>query len=315
MSRLPSSRLHLVLLSTVAALLIAPTAEAQVVLRPKHQPKTQRTFHVENSTKQVLKLNGMDIETESLQFIIVESSTATRGDDGSLRVTDAIKKLQQELTLPGLKVSFDSSNPDKKAPLPQLEPLFDVMRVIAKSRYTYVYDKADKLLKIEGADEALKDLDPALRKSLTGQLGAKSLLKQSLNQSQRILAKPVRKGDKWQHTTIQQLEAGQTLTVKRRYTYSGTVKKGDDTLHRITSKALEVTLTQDAPEGSASKLTASKLKVAKAAGEILVDLKKGTIVSETDSTQMTGTLTLEINGMSFDGTLDLTIATKSQLQP
>ena len=30
---------------------------------------------------------------------------------------------------------------------------------------------------------------------------------------------------------------------------------------------------------------------------------------------MTGTLTLEINGMSFDGTLDLTIATKSQLQP
>ncbi len=315
MSRLPSSRLFLVLLSTAAALLIAPAAEAQVVIRPKHQPKTQRTFHVENSTRQVLTLNGMDIETKSAQFIIAESSTGTRGADGSLRVTDAVKKLQQELTLPGLKVRFDSSNPDKKAPLPQLEPLFDVMRIIAKGRYIYVYDKSDKLQKVEGADEALKDLDPAVRKSLAGQLGAKSLLKQRLNESQRILAKPVRKGDKWEHTTIQQLEAGQTLTVKRQYTYTGTVKKGDDTLHRITTKGLQVTLTQDAPEGSPSKITASKLKIAKGTGEILIDLKKGTIVSETDSTQMTGTLTLELNGVSFDGTLDLTIATKAQLQP
>ena len=314
MSRQPCSRFQLILLSTVAACLIAAAAEAQVVLRPKLQPNTQRTFHADNSVKQVLKLNGMDIETESVQFIIAESSVGARADDGSLRVSDSIKKLQQELTLPGIKLSFDSNNPDKKAPLPQLEPALDVLRVISKSRYTFVYDKSDKLQKVEGANESLKDLEPAVRKSLEAQLGAEALLKQKKNESGRIVAKAVRKGEQWEHTSIQQLEAGQTLTVKHRYTYTGTVTRGKDTLHRITSKALEVTLTQDAPEGSPSKIIASKLKIAKGTGEILIDLKNGVIVLDSVSTQMTGTVKLEINGMTFDATLDLTIATKSQLQ-
>jgi len=313
MSRFLCSRPQLILLSASVALLIASAAEAQVVLKLKHQPNTQQIFNVENTSKQILTLNGMDIETKTVQFIIAESSVGPRGNNGSLRVTERIKKLQQEITAPGIKLSFDSSNPGKKAPLPQLEPVLDLLRVISKSRYTFVYDKSDKLQKVEGADKALEDLNPEVRKSLATQLGAEALIKQKKNQSGRIVAKAIRKGEQWQHSTVQQLEAGQELTVKRQYTYTGTVTRGENTLHRITTKALEVTLTQDPPEGSPTKITASKLKIAKGAGEILIDLENGLIVSESDSTQITGTLTLHINGVSFDGSLDLTIASKARL--
>ena len=314
MSRYLCSRLNRILLSASVALLIVPAAEAQVILKPKYQPNTQQIFNVENTTKQILTLNGMDIETESVQFIIAERSVGPRADNGSLRVTERIKKLQQEITLPGIKLSFDSSNPAKKAPLPQLEPILDLLRVISKSRYTFVYDKSDKLQKVEGADKALEDLDPEVRKSLAAKLGAEALIKQKKNQSGRIVAKSVQKGEQWQHSTVQQLEAGQELTVKRHYTYTGTVTQGQNTLHRITTKALEVTLTQDPPEGSQTKITASKLKIAKGTGEILIDLENGLIVSESDSTQITGTLTIEINGMPFAGSLDLTIASKSRVK-
>ena len=70
MSRFLCSRINLILLSASVALLIASAAEAQVVLKPKHQPNTQQIFNVENTTKQILTLNGMDLETESTQFII-----------------------------------------------------------------------------------------------------------------------------------------------------------------------------------------------------------------------------------------------------
>ena len=71
---------------------------------------------------------------------------------------------------------------------------------------------------------------------------------------------------------------------------------------------------RDSPEGSPTKITKSQIKVEKGTGEILVDLERGLVVSDSDSTRMTGPLTLEVNGMSLDATLDLTITTKLQFQ-
>ena len=67
--------------------------------------------------------------------------------------------------------------------------------------------------------------------------------------------------------------------------------------------------------GSPTKITASKLKIEKGTGEILIDLKHGVVFSESDTTQIKGTLTMEVNGMSLDGSLDLTIAVKLTLKP
>ncbi len=314
MSRLLRFRPQSILLSAIAAMLIAPTLDAQVVLKSKIQPNTKRVTHVENSTKQILTLNGMDIETETTQFIVVHSSTGARAADGTVQSVEAIKKLQQELKLPGINESFDSGNPNKQAPLPQLEPLLDVLRAISKLKTTYTFNKSDKLVKVGGVEEALKDLDPAVRKTLD-HMNPDSLKEKWQNLFETLPAKPVQVGDKWEHTSVNKLEAGQVLTVKRQYTYTGTIEKDGATLHRVKSTSLEVSLTQDnPPEGSPTKLTEAKLKVAKGTGQLLIDVKRGLTVQATDSLQMTGPLKMEINGMSFDGQLDLTIATKSTVQ-
>lgn len=309
-----TARLPALLALSLATLLIAPTAHAQVVLRPKLRPNSKRVFHSETSSKQILSLAGMDIETSSTQFVVMEQVTGARAADGTLRLTDTTKKLQQEITLPGFKISFDSDNPDKKAPLPQLESMLDLLRIIAKAKTTLVFNKSDQMVKVEGVDELLKDLDPAVRKSFSSQFSAPVILENWKNRRQRIPNKAVKVGDKWEHTTIMNLEAGQKISLKRQYTYAGTTKQGSDTLHRITTNSLEAILTQDPPEGSPTKITKSKVAIKNGTGEILVDLKQGLVVSDIDSTQMTGSLTLDVNGMSLDATLDLTMATKQRLQ-
>ena len=304
-----------VLALALATMLFTPTAQAQVVLKPKLRPDTKRAYQAESNTKQILTLLGMDIETKVTQFVTMEQVIGPRAADGTLRLTDTNKKLQQEFLLPGgVKVSFDSDNPNKKAPVAQLEPILELLRVIAKAKVTLVFDKSDKVVKVEGINDVLKDLDPDLRKSLSSQFSNKVILARWKDRIKRIPVKAVRVGEKWEHTTVMNLEAGQKISVKRQYTYAGTTKRGQDTVHRITTKSLAATLTQDPPEGSPTTITASKLKIAKGTGEILIDLEQGVVLSESDSTRMTGTLTIVVNGMSLDGTLDLTIANKLQLQ-
>ena len=309
------SRLPQALVWALATVLVTPAAQGQVVLKPKLQPKTKRVYNSESNTKQILTLAGMDVETKSTQFSITEHALGARGDDGTLRLVQTIRKLQQETILPGFKLTFDSSNPGKKAPLPQLEPMLDLLRVISKAKTTLVHNKLDQVIKVEGFKELIKDLDPAVRKNFSEQFDPKIILARWKNSNQRIPAKAVRIGDTWDHTSVMDLEAGQKISIKRRYSYTGTVKQGPYMLHRITSRSLEVGLTQDPPEGSPTKITASKLKIAKGTGEILIDLKQGIIFSDSDTTQMTGTLTIEINGMKLDGRLDLTIAVQTKIDP
>ena len=297
----------------LATMLFTPAVQGQVVLKPKLQPKTIRIYRSQMNTKQILTLTGMDVETNATQFTITEHALGARGDDGTLRLVETIRKLQQEITLPGFQITFDSSNPDKKAPLPQLEPILDLLRVISKLKTTLVHNKADQVIKVEGIKELIKDLDPAIRKNFLDRFDPAMILARSKNSNQRIPAKAVRIGEKWEHTSVLNLEAGQKIRIKRRYSYTGTVKQGPNMLHRITSRSLEAAVTQDAPEGSPAKITASKLEIAKGTGEILVDLKHGVIVSDSDTTQMTGTLTIEANGMKTPGRLDLTIATQTKV--
>ncbi|MFP6770377.1 MAG: DUF6263 family protein [Planctomycetaceae bacterium] len=305
---------QLTLASLAIVIACISTATAQVSLRPRISPGTQQTYHSQSTTTQILSVAGMDVETKSTQFTISEQKTGQRATDGTIRVTQQVRKLQQELNLPGLSLTFDSDNPDKKAALPQLESILDVLRALAKLKVTFVYNKSEKLTKVEGVDALLASLKPELRKNHASQFSSETILRQRKDEIVRILDKPVRNGDQWKHTSVLNLEAGQKLTITREYTYAGPTRQGKRTLQKITVKAVAITLTQDPPEGTPTKITDSKLKVAKSNGEILIDAKRGVIVSEKNSVQTKGTLTLEVNGQKFPATLDLTLQNESKLE-
>ena len=141
-------------------------------------------------------------------------------------------------------------------------------------------------------------------------------LKKEFEQSHRnlpdVLARP---GESWERTETVDVGGGQTLTFRKKYEYAGTEKKGDKTLDKITSKAIEVKYSMDPNAESPLKVTKSDLKVESSDGTILFDREAGCIVEAKGKTHIKGSMTFSIQGQELPGELDLTLDTTTQLQP
>ena len=106
-----------VLLFTTAA------ASAQVKFEAKYVESSKWETHRDSKTTQTLTLAGMNIDTKSSAFAVIEHAVGQRAADGALKVEEKTKTLQTEISFPGGKIEFDSANLDKKADNPLLEPL------------------------------------------------------------------------------------------------------------------------------------------------------------------------------------------------
>ena len=297
----------------VAVLLTgAAAAAAEVKLELKYTPGTTSTTQTESTTKQVLTLAGMDIETDVSQFLISTSTNGKRNADGTLAVIDKIDKLQSNLSLPGgIKLTFDSGDPDKKADNALLEPLLDVFRVMVKSQTTTLLDKDNRIQSIEFSDNPADKVGDDYKSQFDPEKR-----KKSAESERNILSdKPVKPGDVWTHTSESDLGGGQILTLETRYEYLGTVEKSGKTFDKISTKSTTVVYAMDPNSNSPLKIKSSELKIASSAGTILFDRDKGAIVESISKLKIEGDLKTEINGMELPAKLSLTIESKSSLQP
>jgi hypothetical protein len=296
----------------VTGLLVARVASADVKLERKYTPESTATTHVDASTRQVLTIAGMDLETISSRFIITTSKTGKRNEDGTLSIVTTIDNLQVDLSLPGgLKLIFASSDPDKKAENPLLEPVLDVLRISAKTKTTTLLDKDNQIKSIEFADNPAEKVGEDFKSSFD----AEKRKKAAENERGILPDKALIPGDFWTHTSEADLGSGQTLTLETRYEYAGSEDKAGTTLDKITSKTSSVAYVMDPGSKSPLKIKSSELKVTSSEGTILFDRKKGTIVESVSKLKIAGDLKTEINGMELPAKLDLTIETKTTLQP
>ena len=84
--------------------------------------------------------------------------------------------------------------------------------------------------------------------------------------------------------------AARRSVFRKKYEYTGTEKRGDKTLDKITSKVLEVKCPpQDAKTPSPLKVTKSDLKVESSEGTILFDREAGCLVESRDQIKSRGT--------------------------
>ena len=293
----------------VAIVLIGATrAMAEVTLELKFPEESKATLQSELSVDQTLTLAGQDIVTKSSTFAVSTSSVGKRADDGSLAVTDRVDVFQSELNINGTKVQFDSANPDKKADVPQLEPVLDIYRAIIKFPITKTFDAKNKLIAAklpEGEFEKLGDLakeqfDPEKLKKATEQVLA------------FLPDGPVKEGETWERSTESNLGSGQVMSFRTKYEYKGTVEQDGRKLDKIEGKAFEVSL---AINGNPMlQLTKSDLKIKESASTILFDRERGHVVSRVSKVRIDGPLTLTINGMELPGKVDLTMQEKGTRQ-
>ncbi len=107
------------------------------------------------------------------------------------------------------------------------------------------------------------------------------------------------------------LGGGQTFTFDRKYEYRGTVDKNGKTFDKIVFEATGVTYAQAPNPSNPVTVDKSDLKIKSSEGTLLFDREAGRVVESSESTRITGSLTLSVNDMSLPADLDLTYENKS----
>ncbi len=301
------------------ALVCSQEAQAQVKLEYKFTEGDKLTYKSTTKTKQVLTLQGTEIETESDQVVVSSRKVGKRRADSSTPIEDKVESIRAELSLPGgNNLTLDSTNPDAKIDNPALAFLGEVFKLAGDASYTIVLDNRNKVQAIEGIEKLLEKADklsPQARDTIGDRMKTDKLkvrFEQEHGNLPDVLCRP---GEPWDRTEILEVGSGQTLVFQKRYEYVGTEKKGDKTLDKISYKCTGVELKQDPDAQTPLKLVKGDLKVDESSGTLLFDRENGRVFSATGKTRMKGDMmTFSYNGAELPGALDLTIESKAELQ-
>lgn len=287
----------------------ASVAHAQATLELKYPERTKSSTQTESVVNQTLTLAGNDILTKANTFTTSTSHIGTRAADGTLAIVEKVESLQSELDLNGTKLQFDSANPDKKADLPQLEPLLDLYRAVVKFPMTRTLEaKTNKLKSVTLPVGEFEKLGEAAKDRFSSEK-----LKKATEQALVFLPDgPVKVGDKWERATEADLGGGQLMSFRTTYEYLGTVEQDGAKLDKIEGKAFEVSF---AIVGNPMlQVTKSDLKIKESATTHLFDRERGHLVSKNAKVRIDGPITLVIGGMELEGKVDLTMEEKSTRQ-
>jgi len=295
-------------------------AQAQVKLEYKFAEGKKLTYKSTVKTKQVLTLQGMEIETATEQVAVSSQTSGKRRDDSNIPIEEKNESLRLELSLPGgASFTFDSSNPDAKIDNPGLAFLGEALKLASETSYTVVVDAHAKVKAIEGNEKVIEKaekLSPQARDLIHGRMEADKL-KQRFEQEHgnlpEVLARP---GETWERTETLDISGGQVLSFKKKYEYLGTEMKGNKTVDKIKTWVTEVELKQDPAANSPLKIVKSNIKVESSEATMLLDREEGHVVSVKGKFRLTGDkMIYSINDMEIPGALDLTMETDTELQP
>ncbi len=292
---------------TAALLLVAGAVHAQTQLVPK-LPEGKTTSTAQMKLAQTLKIAGQDVVTNVDSHVVSILTAAKPAANGTLKVANKTDKMAVKIVGPGFEVDFDSAKPNEaKAGIPQLQAAIDTWKALSGSTYTLVYNAKGEVTAVEGVDQIIKNTNAEAAEYVKAALTKEKLHQESAQERAALPDKAVNKGDRWQRTEIQDIGAGQTLTLDTFYEYLGTVEKDGKMFDKVGIFVNSVKYEQDPNQAGPAKVTRSELQVGGSSGHYLFDRATGMIVERTSNTKITGNMTLDVNGMELPATLDLTI--------
>ena len=302
------------------AALWSQRVQAQVKLEYKFPEGKKLTYKTTSRVRQVLTfMNNQEKESVLRETKVWTRSVGKRRGDLTVPIEEKVQALRDEFTFPGgIKLILDSSDPKIKIDDPELTFLGDVFKLESALAYTAVLDKETKLKAIEGIEElkerAEKLDNPIAREEFESEIRPdrlKTKFEQAIHIFPDVLA---RTGEPWERTEILEIN-GRTFTVRKKYEYRGTEKKGDKTLEKIGFKVIDIKYDQD-PKGKLPvNVVKSDLKVESSEGTILFDREEGHVVSASDRIRIKGNMTYSGGGVDQAGAFDLNFDANTQLQP
>ena len=308
-------RTFIATLTMVSLGMMAVAAPAQVTLEHKLADGLKSQATVEVKVKQVLSIAGMEFNTGSEQSMRIQSEHGARAANGTIRIKQKISEMKASLILPGgVELDFDSNNADAPAPGTPFDMFLEILKATAKSSWTTVYDKDNRVVTIEGREDAIKDLDPTVQQMVAKQFDAEYLKEQANVELDRLPSTPVSKGDSWSRTSVARLEGGQNLEFDTEYKYLGTVEQGGKQLDKIDVNVTSVGYSVDEDAPSQLKVNESDLKVDSSEGHILFDRNEGRVLESHSKIRIVGEIKFSANGMDLPGKLDLMMQQKTSVK-
>ena len=300
------------------ALSWSQTARAQVKLEYKFPEGKKLTYKTNWNPSQTLSLMGQEIQSRENKTVVWTQTTGKRRGDSSLPVDVKVESLRTTLRLQGgIDLSYDSSKPGGKIDEPDFAPLGDLYKLESQVAYTVLLDGQNKVKAIEGADqlqEKAGKLDPIAKEQIRGLIEADRLKAQFEQEHRNLPEGPAKPGESWERTEVVEY-GGPQLSLRKKFEYASTEKRGDKTLDKITIKVLEVKCpAQDPKSPSPLKATKSDLKVESSEGTILFDREAGCMVESRTRIKIKGTMTFSGGGTDTSIPIDLTLQSNTQLQ-
>jgi len=264
------------------------------------KPDEQKPVYQEMTTKtdQTMKVMGNSLaQTQTQTFYF--SYTPVKKEGNNYTIKQKIEGVKMEIVIAGNKITFDST-----AANPPKNPLTEFFQKLVGSEFTLTV-KADPnapvtVEKIEGREAFVKnlvDISPQMKPLLETILSEDSLKQMADPMFAAIPNKEVKEGEAWNVTSKLNMGPIGTYTSKYTFTYTGKDKDKD----KITVKTdLKYEKPAASKEGLPFQIKDANLTSdpAAATGVVLFDSKLGRIESSEMKLKLSGTLTIEIAGMT-----------------
>jgi hypothetical protein len=301
-------------------LLPARDAQAQVKLEYKYPEGRKLTYKTTSKVRQNLTLMGMGIEREETRAVVLSRTVGKRRADATLPVEQKVESIHVDMSFPGGKLIFDSNEPTFRVDYRELAFLGDELKLESQSALTFVLDEQYKVKAVEGIEKLLEKADklkPEAKDEIRSVLEPEKVKRRYVQEHANLPDVLARPGEPWERTEA--LDFGdQTFTLRKKYEYVGTEKKGDTILDKITCKAIAVEYKQDPDTKSGLKVMKSDLKIESSSATILFDREEGCVVSSREKARLKGSMTFAAKGQEATGEVgevDLNFEFDRQLQP
>ena len=300
---------------------LCPAVRAQVKLEYKPAEGTTQRHKTAVKLQQVLSIAGMDVATAGETDLVTTTANGKRKADGTLPIVITLDSTRSKITVMGQEYVVDSADKDAKIDFEPLAFLGDLVKATRGASYTVVLDAKNGVKFVEGVEKNLEkvgDLSKQAAAELKSRFDAERIKREYREAHGYLPDGLVREGEPWERTETMEIGAGQTLTLKKRYEYKGTVTKDGKTLDKIGVKVLDVTFKMDPNAEAPAKVTKSDLKVDSSDGTILFDREAGAAVEHEETYRVKGdmTIVISINGedKELPAKLDLTIGSATTLE-
>ena len=210
-------------------------------------------------------------------------------------------------------VDFDSADPNRKAPVVQLEPFNEMLRIMLNHPVIEVFNKEGTVKTVEFPDDAGRDLPEPFNKwlkstSVNAFVGPKQ-------QEEMLPDKAISKGDTW--TRNQKVDFGglREMSLRIDFQYEGTAKKDGRELDRISGKITDVAYVGEDWREGPGLVKNAELKPTKSSVEVLFGRKLGRYVEIKLMVQAKGALTVEADGKELPAKVDITFEQGMKVLP